>query len=246
MRKIIIIFFIFCISTITFSATKSEYYNINKQVWKNKNWKRGILNMKKALADYPDEPNFYSNYSYFLQNDKQYKTAYIFTKKVYGKFPGHKSVKEAYQSSIFWYGSDLKNKKNLKSSYQILKTGNKMFPEYKWILYHYADVLFRLKKYDDAIGRNGFAAVLYLRLVYFPFTAMNFGMGLTKVKFSDYFFGTGLGIIVGTFIFTYLIGTLKDVWASGNWSQLLSFSVFFSVSLFVFSLFIPKIVKKFT
>ncbi len=102
----------------------------------------------------------------------------------------------------------------------------------------------KLKKYDDAIGRNGFAAVLYLRLVYFPFTPMNFGMGLTKVKFSDYFFGTGLGIIVGTFIFTYLIGTLKDVWASGNWSQLLSFRVFFSVGLFIFSLFIPKIVKK--
>jgi uncharacterized membrane protein YdjX (TVP38/TMEM64 family) len=103
----------------------------------------------------------------------------------------------------------------------------------------------KLKRYDDAIGRNGFAAVLYLRLVYFPFTAMNFGMGLTKVKFSDYFFGTGLGIIVGTFIFTYLIGTLKDVWASGNWSQLLSFRVFFSVGLFIFSLFIPKIVKRF-
>jgi len=26
----------------------------------------------------------------------------------------------------------------------------------------------RLRKYDDAIARNGFAAVLYLRLVYFP------------------------------------------------------------------------------
>ena len=51
----------------------------------------------------------------------------------------------------------------------------------------------RLKKYDDAIERNGFATVLYLRLVYFPFTPMNFGMGLTKVHFRDYFFGTGLG-----------------------------------------------------
>ena len=75
----------------------------------------------------------------------------------------------------------------------------------------------RLKKYDDAIERNGFATVLYLRLVYFPFTPMNFGMGLTKVHFWDYIFGTGLGIIVGTFIFTFFIGTLKDVWASGNW-----------------------------
>jgi uncharacterized membrane protein YdjX (TVP38/TMEM64 family) len=103
----------------------------------------------------------------------------------------------------------------------------------------------RLRKYDDAIERNGFATVLYLRLVYFPFTPMNFGMGLTKVRFWDYFFGTGLGIIVGTFIFTFFIGTFKEVWASGNWGNLISFKIFLSVSLFVFSLFIPKIIRKF-
>ena len=102
----------------------------------------------------------------------------------------------------------------------------------------------KLKKYDDGIERNGFATVLYLRLVYFPFTPMNFGMGLTKVQFRDYFFGTGLGIIVGTFIFTFFIGTLKEVWVSGNWAELLSFKVFFSIALFIFSFFIPKIIKK--
>ena len=101
----------------------------------------------------------------------------------------------------------------------------------------------KLKKYDDAIERNGFATVLYLRLVYFPFTPMNFGMGLTKVRFRDYVTGTGLGIIVGTFIFTFFIGTLKDVWASGNWGELISFKVFFSIGLFIFSFFIPKIIK---
>jgi uncharacterized membrane protein YdjX (TVP38/TMEM64 family) len=103
----------------------------------------------------------------------------------------------------------------------------------------------RLKKYDDAIRRNGFATVLYLRLVYFPFTPMNFGMGLTSVGFRDYLLGTGLGILVGTFIFTFFIGTLKEVWASGDWGQLLSFKVFFSIALFVFSLFIPRLIKHF-
>lgn len=102
----------------------------------------------------------------------------------------------------------------------------------------------RLRKYDDAIERNGFATVLYLRLIYFPFTPMNFGMGLTKVHFRDYLFGTGLGILVGTFIFTFFIGTLKDVWVSGNWAELLSFKVFFSVALFVCSFFIPKFVNR--
>ena len=74
---------------------------------------------------------------------------------------------------------------------------------------------------------------------------MNFGMGLTSVRFWDYFFGTGLGIVVGTFIFTFFIGTLKEVLASSNWGNLLSFKVFFSIGLFVFSLFIPKIIKQF-
>jgi uncharacterized membrane protein YdjX (TVP38/TMEM64 family) len=102
----------------------------------------------------------------------------------------------------------------------------------------------KLKKYDDGIERNGFATVLYLRLVYFPFTPMNFGMGLTKVRFWDYFAGTGLGIIVGTFIFTFFIGTLKNVWVSGQWGELASPKVFFSIALFIFSFFIPKLIKK--
>jgi uncharacterized membrane protein YdjX (TVP38/TMEM64 family) len=102
----------------------------------------------------------------------------------------------------------------------------------------------RLRKYDDTIERNGFATVLYLRLVYFPFTPMNFGMGLTKVNFWDYFFGTGLGILVGTFIFTFFIGNLREIWVSGNWAELVSFRVFFSIGLFVVSFFIPKFINR--
>jgi uncharacterized membrane protein YdjX (TVP38/TMEM64 family) len=102
----------------------------------------------------------------------------------------------------------------------------------------------KLQRYDETIERNGFATVLYLRLIYFPFTPMNFGMGLTKVRFWDYFSGTALGILVGTFIFTFFIGTLMEVWAGGDWGQLISFKVFFAVALFIFSLFIPKIIRK--
>jgi uncharacterized membrane protein YdjX (TVP38/TMEM64 family) len=101
----------------------------------------------------------------------------------------------------------------------------------------------KLQRFDDAIERNGFATVLYLRLMYFPFTPMNFGMGLTKVRFYDYLTGTALGILVGTFIFTFFVGTIKDVWASGQWEELLSWKVFLSLALFVFSFFIPKLLK---
>jgi uncharacterized membrane protein YdjX (TVP38/TMEM64 family) len=102
----------------------------------------------------------------------------------------------------------------------------------------------RLKRYDEAIERNGFATVLYLRLIYFPFTPMNFGMGLTRVRFRDYLLGTALGIIVGVFVFTFFVGTVRDVWRSGDWGGLLSGKVAFSVALFVFSFFLPKIIRK--
>ncbi|MBI4776152.1 MAG: TVP38/TMEM64 family protein [Deltaproteobacteria bacterium] len=101
----------------------------------------------------------------------------------------------------------------------------------------------RLKRFDNAIERNGFATVLYLRLIYFPFTPMNFGMGLTKVRFWDYISGTALGIMVGTFIFTFFVGTIRDVWAGGRWEELLSWKIFLSLALFIFSFFIPKFLK---
>ena len=102
----------------------------------------------------------------------------------------------------------------------------------------------RLKRYDQAIERNGFAATLYLRLIYFPFTVMNFGMGLTGVKFRDYFFGTALGILVGTFVFTFAIGTIRDIWASGRFEELLGGRVLLALGMFVFSFFIPVIIKR--
>ncbi|MCK9275842.1 MAG: TVP38/TMEM64 family protein [Syntrophales bacterium] len=102
----------------------------------------------------------------------------------------------------------------------------------------------RLKKYDDAIERNGFATVLYLRLIYLHFTVMNMGIGLTKIKFWDYFFGTALGIVLGTFIFTYFVGLLREAWITGNWEILISVKMFFSICLVIFLLFVPKIAKK--
>jgi uncharacterized membrane protein YdjX (TVP38/TMEM64 family) len=102
----------------------------------------------------------------------------------------------------------------------------------------------RLKKYDDAIERNGFATVLYLRLLNTPFMPMNFGIGLTRVGFRDYFFGTGLGIMVSFFFLAFLGGTMKEVWVSGKWGELVSFKVFLVLALFVVSIFIPMIIKK--
>lgn len=102
----------------------------------------------------------------------------------------------------------------------------------------------RLKKYDDRIAANGFATVLYLRLIFFPFTPLNFGMGLTRVTFKEFFFGTLFGILVGGFVLTFFFATLAEVWRSGDWFQLLSWKVVFSLALFVGSFYIPRLIQK--
>jgi len=102
----------------------------------------------------------------------------------------------------------------------------------------------RLKKYDDRIAANGFATVLYLRLIFFPFTPLNFGMGLTRVTFREYFFGTLFGILAGGFVLTFFFATLAEVWRSGDWRQLVSWKAAFSLALFVGSFYIPRLIRK--
>ncbi|MCX5877430.1 MAG: TVP38/TMEM64 family protein [Deltaproteobacteria bacterium] len=102
----------------------------------------------------------------------------------------------------------------------------------------------RLKKYDDRIAANGFATVLYLRLVFFPFTPLNFGMGLTRVTFKEYFFGTLFGILAGGFVLTFFFATVAEVWRSGDWWQLVSWKAAFSLALFASSFSIPRLIRK--
>jgi uncharacterized membrane protein YdjX (TVP38/TMEM64 family) len=102
----------------------------------------------------------------------------------------------------------------------------------------------RLRHYDDAIGRNGFTAVLYLRLLCSPFTPTCFALGVTKVRFRDYLLGTGLGIVIATFAVTFLIGNLKVLWASGDWRGLFSLRVAGAVSILLLSLLIPIVLSR--
>jgi len=103
----------------------------------------------------------------------------------------------------------------------------------------------RLKKYDDAIERNGFTAVLYLRLLNSPFTPMNYGLSLTKVRFWDYFFGDrirGYGLYFCYHIFERNIKRrvgLRHVGKSGFIRDL-----FCGHSLYFFPFLFPMILKR--
>jgi uncharacterized membrane protein YdjX (TVP38/TMEM64 family) len=58
---------------------------------------------------------------------------------------------------------------------------------------------------DRAIGREGFKTVLLSRLSpAFPFTVLNYVLGLTKVRLGDYVLANALGMIPGTFLYVYL------------------------------------------
>ena len=103
----------------------------------------------------------------------------------------------------------------------------------------------RLAKYDKKIASNGFAVTLYLRLLFFPFTPMNFGMALTRISFVQYFWGTFLGIFAGGFVMTFFFATLTEVWSSGQWEKLWGWKSLLSLVLFIGSFFIPKVVKYF-
>lgn len=62
----------------------------------------------------------------------------------------------------------------------------------------------RLAALDEAIGLEGGRIVFLIRLSpAFPFNVLNYALGLTKVRFRDYFLATALGIAPGTFLYVY-------------------------------------------
>jgi uncharacterized membrane protein YdjX (TVP38/TMEM64 family) len=63
---------------------------------------------------------------------------------------------------------------------------------------------------DRAIRRKGFLVVLLTRIVMLlPFPVLNYMLGLSAVRFRDYFAGTNLGMLLPYFLFVYL-GTKLD------------------------------------
>jgi len=103
----------------------------------------------------------------------------------------------------------------------------------------------RLEKYDRKIAENGFAVTLYLRLVFFPYTPLNFGMALTRISFAQFFWGTFFGIFAGGFAMTFFFATITEVWSNGQWQRLLGWKSFLALIMFIGSFFIPKAVRYF-
>lgn len=63
----------------------------------------------------------------------------------------------------------------------------------------------RFDAVDRAVGGAGFRIVLLLRLSpLFPFTVLNYALGLTRVRLRDYVAASWLGMLPGTILYVYL------------------------------------------
>lgn len=102
----------------------------------------------------------------------------------------------------------------------------------------------KLKRFDQKIGEHGFTTVFYLRLVpLFPFNLLNFSLGLTQIRFRDYFLASLLGMAPGTFVYTSLGGASHylDLNDPAAW---LDYRVWLPFALVILLSLIPKLLFK--
>ncbi len=70
---------------------------------------------------------------------------------------------------------------------------------------------------DRAIGREGFKMVLLTRLSpVFPFTLLNYFLGLTTVRTGPYVLANLIGMLPGTFLYTYIGVAARDALSGGG------------------------------
>jgi uncharacterized membrane protein YdjX (TVP38/TMEM64 family) len=70
---------------------------------------------------------------------------------------------------------------------------------------------------DRATGREGFKVVLLTRLSpVFPFTLLNYFLGLTRVRTISYVAGNLIGMLPGTFLYVYIGATTRDALSGGS------------------------------
>ncbi len=86
--------------------------------------------------------------------------------------------------------------------------------------------------------------MLFLRLMFVPFWAVNYGAGLTKIRFRDYFFATALGEVATIFLTTFFIGEIREVWISGNRGRPFFAKMALSIGFLVALALIAKLVQR--
>jgi uncharacterized membrane protein YdjX (TVP38/TMEM64 family) len=91
----------------------------------------------------------------------------------------------------------------------------------------------RFSAVDAAVGENGAKVVFLLRLSpMFPFTLLNYALGLTRVRLRDFIFASFVVMLPGTFLYVYLGSSVANLAAlssgkatrGGPWEHVLFWS----------------------
>ena len=112
---------------------------------------------------------------------------------------------------------------------------------HQWVERKFGD---RLSSFQEGFAKNAFSYLLTLRLIpLFPFFLVNLLSGLTRVKVSTYVAATAIGIIPGSFAYTFAgrqLGTINTL------SELVSPRLLLAFSLLGLLILIPIVYRKFT
>lgn len=101
----------------------------------------------------------------------------------------------------------------------------------------------KLAEFDEQINRSGFKTIFRLRLIpLVPFNGLNFGAGLSSVRYRDYLLGSFLGMLPATFIYTYFADALLQGVEGASQKAFLNLCI--AGVLLVFISFLPTIYKK--
>jgi uncharacterized membrane protein YdjX (TVP38/TMEM64 family) len=96
---------------------------------------------------------------------------------------------------------------------------------------------------DQLASAHGFATIFRLRLIpVVPFNALNFGAGLAGVPLRAYAAGTALGIVPGTFVYTYFADSLLGGAAGARQQALVRVAI--AGALLVLLSFVPLLARR--
>ncbi len=98
-----------------------------------------------------------------------------------------------------------------------------------------------LKKLITGVETEGWRFVAFVRLVpVFPFNILNYALGLTKIRFIEYFIATIIFMLPGAIAYTYIGFAGREALSGGD-----GFinNILIAIALLAVVMFLPRIVK---
>lgn len=99
-----------------------------------------------------------------------------------------------------------------------------------------------LKTFNPHIQQHAFNYMLFLRMFpLMPYVFVNLLLGVTRISFSTYFFGSLIGMIPMTLIFTHAGKQLAQI---SQWQDIFSINIMLTLSLLAVVSILPMIYKR--